>query len=114
MKPQATSPCGTRAAEARHRQAGAWPCYVCLDVRADVAQQLAAGNAGRALALDLMCREIRCPSDFTPSDRLELARAAHDMAPPVDKFARVLGLPLPVAQRLYVALSDMDRERKSA
>jgi hypothetical protein len=102
------SPCGTRAAERRHRRNGQWPCPACLVVRTDIAEQI---TASRANAVHAMCQQIRCPSSFTDADRLELARGVYDMAPPVAKFAYVLGLPLSVGERLFTALSNDDDRR---
>jgi hypothetical protein len=92
-------PCGTREAEQLHRREGEWPCRACL-----------AAQAG--LAITQMCQQIRCPDNFTDADRYELARAVHDMAPPVGKFGFILGLPVDVAQRLYVALNG-DRPHRN-
>lgn len=99
-------PCGTRKAENTHRRTGAWPCYVCLDVRTDVIAQIQT-RAGKPLGwLTPRYAPKLTFGTYSDAERMEIAAAVHRAAETVEQFAKILGL----AEADAVAFSaDLDR-----
>lgn len=102
------SPCGTRAAEARHRRDGVWPCRVCVFVRDDVYEQ-ARRPAGNNLARRF--GHLLTFGLFTDAERVDIAREVARTGVPVEQFALICGLRYPDAQVMHAALTLGQRPR---
>jgi hypothetical protein len=107
-----TAPCGTRAAESRHRYAGNWPCHTCLDVRRDVLEW--AHNPSRVAPWAHLTGQHAAHltfGAFTPDERMHIAYEVFRTGAPLPKFAHILGLPADDAQALHRGFTALEAAR---
>lgn len=102
-------PCGTTAAQRRHRRNGSWPCETCIGVVIDVKTQLGRRDRPAIDAILDTCPWVRLTS--IPAE--ELARAVLATGVTDEQAAHILGLKVTHLVTLAALLAVRD-ERGAA